>query len=57
VWVVLPVANYRAIQYELHTCEIMLLSALAPPIAAKVFRFGFFFLKALNRFMAPETII
>jgi hypothetical protein len=51
----LPVANIRAIQFELHTCEIALLSALAPQRAAIVFRFGFIFLRALNRLMAPET--
>jgi hypothetical protein len=55
VLVVLPVADIRAIHYELHTCEIMLLSAVAPPIAAKVFSFEFFFFKALNRSMASET--
>ena len=51
----LPVANIRDIQYDLHTCEITLLSAVAPPIEAIVFRFGFLFLRSLNRFMAPET--
>jgi hypothetical protein len=51
----LPIANIRGIQYELHTCEITLLSAVAPPIAAMVFRFGFLFLRSLNRFMASET--
>jgi hypothetical protein len=55
LWVLLPTANIRANQYELHTCEITLLSAVAPPIAAMVIRFGFVFLRALNRFMAPET--
>jgi hypothetical protein len=55
VWVLLPVANIGANQYELHTCEITLLSAVAPPIAAMVFRFGFIFLRLLNRVMAPET--
>jgi len=55
VWVLLPAANIRAIHYELHTCENTLLSAVAPPIAAIVFRFGFIFLWALNRCMAPET--
>ena len=52
---ILPVANIRAIQHQMHTCEITLLSAVAPPIAAIVFRFGFVFFRALNRFMAPET--
>ena len=51
----LPAANIGANRYELHTCEIMLLSAEAPPIAAMVFIFGFIFLRLLNRFMAPET--
>jgi len=54
VLVLLPVANIRAIQYELRTCEITLPSAEAPPIAAMVIRFGFIFLRALNRCMAPE---
>jgi len=55
VWVFLPAANIGAIQYELHTREITSLFAVAPPIAAMVFRFGFPFLRALNRLMVAET--